>query len=216
MADTLSNVVALTEGWPSGLKSCADAAALVAVSESRLRELADGMMAPHYRIDGGPPLFLISELKRWLGKNLLVRCEGASLPIRFATLHMGEEVTENPPTCLGALRNLRQLTTKELVPGIYFLCKSDEVVYVGQSVNPLARIGQHIRDKDFDRAYFIPCPASALDEVEAGFIRKLKPRLNGRGAAGTLKTNCGDHSNDERFINSVCGEGAFDSLEHHA
>ena len=61
-------------------------------------------------------------------------------------------------------------------PGVYFLCHGNKVVYVGQSINPSARIAQHQADKQFNRVFMIP--TNNLDEVETMYIKKFKPKYN--------------------------------------
>ena len=43
-----------TARWPS-LKTADEAAAAIGIEEQRLLDLADAQLAPHWRIDGGPP-----------------------------------------------------------------------------------------------------------------------------------------------------------------
>ncbi|MDF1551944.1 MAG: hypothetical protein P1P84_02725 [Deferrisomatales bacterium] len=62
--------------------------------------------------------------------------------------------------------------------GVYFLIENDTIVYVGQSVNVAARIGQHAREKKFDRVSMLPCPHSRLDIVEGFYINFFNPKLN--------------------------------------
>jgi hypothetical protein len=61
-------------------------------------------------------------------------------------------------------------------PGVYFLCQENQVVYVGQSMNPSARIAQHQADKQFNRVFMIP--TNNLDAVETMYIKKFKPKYN--------------------------------------
>ncbi|MFN7883090.1 MAG: GIY-YIG nuclease family protein [bacterium] len=66
--------------------------------------------------------------------------------------------------------------------GIYFLIKDDRCVYVGQSKNVHVRVREHrTRNsafKDFDSYSYLSIPDGDLDEVEAYYIRELKPVLN--------------------------------------
>jgi hypothetical protein len=73
--------------------------------------------------------------------------------------------------------------------GVYFLCRGHTVLYVGQSVEPILRIRQHVASGDFDRAYVLPVPRKALDRVEGAFIRSLKPPLNRDVRGGDAKTD---------------------------
>lgn len=63
-------------------------------------------------------------------------------------------------------------------PGVYFLIKDGQIVYVGKSMIPIRRIGDHARDKIFDSISFIPCCADELDSLEQDYIRALKPTYN--------------------------------------
>ncbi len=63
--------------------------------------------------------------------------------------------------------------------GIYFLCKSGKVVYVGQSSNLVQRIGKHLAQgrKNFDSYHYIIIEHN-LDNVEANYIVTLQPKYN--------------------------------------
>lgn len=60
---------------------------------------------------------------------------------------------------------------------IYFLIKSGEVVYVGQTKQGLTRPLSH-RDKDFDEIKIMYCAENALDSLEDKYIQKYKPYYN--------------------------------------
>lgn len=64
---------------------------------------------------------------------------------------------------------------------IYALIKDQEVVYIGQSSNVMARLGSHIQErvKDFD-SYAIVCKATHedVDAIERKYIEDLKPKYN--------------------------------------
>lgn len=60
---------------------------------------------------------------------------------------------------------------------IYFLIKSGEVVYVGQTKQGLTRPLSH-RDKDFDEIKIMYCTENALDSLEDKYIQKYKPHYN--------------------------------------
>lgn len=166
--------------WPGGLKTAEEIAPTFRISPARLLELAEAGFAPHWRIDSQPPLFRLAELKEWGVRNLALRCEGRPLPIEL-------RVIKTPSLCPAtdapaAIRDIPELIE---IPtgypsGVYFLVQQEEIVYVGQSVNPTARISNHTANarKDFDRAYMVPVPLSRLDDVEAALIRLLRPRDN--------------------------------------
>ena len=62
---------------------------------------------------------------------------------------------------------------------IYFLIDGDQIVYVGQSTNVSLRIYHHLKsDKVFDYYSVIPCEQNILNEVEAFYIVRFKPKYN--------------------------------------
>jgi hypothetical protein len=73
---------------------------------------------------------------------------------------------------------LLEIAVPAIPPCIYFLLSHGTVVYVGQTTSLCARIGQHRRDKLFDRVVFLPTPEGELDQTEHRFIRLLKPKYN--------------------------------------
>lgn len=162
------------------LKSADEAAEAVHLSVDRLIHYADGNLCPHYRVEGRP-LFDIRELQIWAAKNLLHRIEGAK-EMRVTVLSSFEPVKkEDIPTQLKFMASALQQLPVATPSGVYFLCLGNEIVYVGQSLNPYQRIGGHVvSGKKFDRIFFIPVPAAELDWMESVMIHTLKPALNGR------------------------------------
>lgn len=67
--------------------------------------------------------------------------------------------------------------------GVYFLRRHGVVIYVGQSVNILARINQHVSAGKiiFDEVEYLRCDQSDLNDYEGFFIRFLRPAENGWG-----------------------------------
>jgi hypothetical protein len=104
---------------------------------------------------------------------------------------------EDVPQVIRGVFGLHQVPIDQ--PGVYFLCSGDEVVYVGYSMHPVTRVYSHISDeKDFDRAFYAPCPKERVEEIEAAFLLLLKPKLNrwvGLGRANgphTIRINYSD------------------------
>lgn len=60
---------------------------------------------------------------------------------------------------------------------VYFLIKNNEVVYVGKSVNGLARAFSHT-DKDFDSVSIMFLPEYKINEKESFYILKYNPIYN--------------------------------------
>ena len=127
-------------------------------------------------------MFKKSESREWAAKHLMQRFVGQEPKLEFKVMLTAVGTVQSmPPPSLHGLRGITELTNLVQPPGIYFLCHADEVVYVGQSVNPLSRIESHRSDKNkkFDRIFFIPVPQFLLNSVEREFIAHLRPRLNG-------------------------------------
>lgn len=73
--------------------------------------------------------------------------------------------------------------------GVYFLISSDEIIYIGQSVNIASRISGH-RDKDFDSVAFVTCKKQELDILESLYIIAYRPKLNGYAGGNGSKRLC--------------------------
>lgn len=176
-------VTHLTDSWPSALLLAEEVSERLkgAVTAERLLELAAAGYAPHYRIDGGPPMFVITEIRNWMAKNILERVSGKQLPEIVRVAIPMAQFGDKPPVSIAGLPGLAQIPVNDLSPGVYFLCSGDEVVYVGQSIAPMSRLAQHRmdREKKFDRAYLLPTPPSEMNDVEGAFIRHLRPSQQG-------------------------------------
>ena len=61
---------------------------------------------------------------------------------------------------------------------VYALFKNEVIVYIGQSINPYSRIGQHTKDKEFDHFRLMPCLKERLTHWEDYLIWKYDPKYN--------------------------------------
>ena len=61
---------------------------------------------------------------------------------------------------------------------IYALFKNEVIVYIGQSINPYSRIGQHTKNKEFDLFRLMPCLKKRLAHWEDYLIYKYQPKYN--------------------------------------
>lgn len=85
--------------------------------------------------------------------------------------------------------------SKILHCGVYALLMKGEVVYIGQSKQPLQRLCVHMNYRkrkypkpmgyrtvkvgiDFDAVWFRPCMLAELDSVEIAMIKKYQPKHN--------------------------------------
>lgn len=85
------------------------------------------------------------------------------------------------------LDQLRSAGLRATGPGIYFLWRGPELVYIGQSLCVPDRLFQHQRARDglasgkrmqFIRATSIPCAATDLTEIEYEYICTYGPPFN--------------------------------------
>lgn len=120
-----------------------------------------------------------------IDKRDKVKCEIASLQDKLAKMTALHEASS-----AAALLTGRFLMAHDAIiagsqpygdaPGIYFLVRQGEVVYVGQSINVHARVWQHKQArKDFDAFAYVKCERDSLDALESLYIHTLRPRLNG-------------------------------------
>jgi hypothetical protein len=157
------------------------------VPEDLLRRWTEANMAPHYDIEGvSEPYFRRDEIFRWINDNAVRRVEGLPVPRAIGVVIPYTPVGgEQPPTKLAGTSNLCWVPVTAQLPGVYFLCRGQDVVYVGQSDKVLERVCAHIREgvKEFDheRIFFLPCPREQLLMVEAQYIELFKPRYNRAG-----------------------------------
>jgi hypothetical protein len=63
-------------------------------------------------------------------------------------------------------------------PGIYFLYRGAEFVYVGKTTNFSSRLASHMFRKAFDGYSFLAAPLERLDELETRLVSALRPPLN--------------------------------------
>jgi hypothetical protein len=177
--DTLKNTMThyshLNSEFPNGLKTAEEISLSVKMPVDRIIELTEAMYIPHFRCDDSEPMYKISEVKKWAAENVLCRFEGKPYPPQLRIIS-APEPAKYAPSSIGGIDNL--CVVKESVPGVYFLVLGDQVVYIGQSVNPPMRVSQHRKNKEFSNAFFIPVIKSELDAVEGALIRLMNPPLN--------------------------------------
>jgi hypothetical protein len=132
---------------------------------------------PHYSYGAETTAFNFKEVTTWM-RNNLYKHEGKTLPINYVRLKhtpIAKNIITNPPEEIKNESDLIQVPAG-YPPGVYFLCQDKDIVYVGQTGNLGSRLAQHLQDKVFDNVYFIP--TENCGQVEADYIRKLKPKYN--------------------------------------
>ena len=78
-------------------------------------------------------------------------------------------------------RNETKAHPRKGIHCVYLLIKDSEVIYIGRSQNLKIRLGQHKRDKDFDKHEFYRCESiNKAKDLEAVLIQQHRPILNQR------------------------------------
>ncbi|OQW32901.1 MAG: hypothetical protein A4E19_05990 [Nitrospira sp. SG-bin1] len=161
------------------LKTAEEVAKVVRLSLDRILELSRAEVLPHFRIDGGEPLFSVPTLKAYVRRYLTVECEGAPLPLDLRPVVLKPVHTSAPLALTMVQDRLCECPAIDVPPCVYFLIDRETILYVGQSCNLPARLVQHSQaGRQWERALFLPVPESELLQVEAHWIRALKPSWN--------------------------------------
>lgn len=168
-------------------------------SEEELNEMALQGMCPHYIIKN--PLkntegiyFIQSELYDWINDNLLKQKRyniEQKLVLHYVDYeHHKIAETDVIPSELTRINGLLKLpmTMINTPPGIYFLCKDHQIVYIGKAKNVYSRILTHINEekKDFNQVFFISCHINNLTTFERALIRYYHPPMNNDYVDGPL------------------------------
>lgn len=76
-------------------------------------------------------------------------------------------------------RHRKEVRVTDLArPSVYILFRGDEVVYVGQSQNPYARMAQHLKDKRFTHIRVMSCRKLRARHWEEKLIKAYRPEYN--------------------------------------
>jgi len=89
------------------------------------------------------------------------------------SLTTGDEMLNLPRKVKYVERYLKPLEITARIRGVYFLCQSNQVLYIGQSVNIVQRVGQHLEDKAFSDVYVLDMgdrPVHWLTNIEQFLI----------------------------------------------
>ena len=179
------HIEGLASELPSNLIKLDEASVYVGVNKERLTSLVEAGYVPHYRIDGGEPLFVKKEIRAWVSKNLVTRTEGKDLHniLLLNTKNIDGEYPL-PPDSISRVRDLEPVAVFLPKTGVYFLCYNGTCVYIGQSVDITERVKTHIRERrfKFDTAYSVAIVKEELDTMERRFIKILNPIYNSRHA----------------------------------
>ena len=83
-----------------------------------------------------------------------------------------------PPSETTCLHRKQVRVTDLARPSVYILYYNEEVVYVGQSINPYQRMAQHLRDKEFTHIRILICRKCRMNFWEQKLIQAYNPIYN--------------------------------------
>ncbi|MBY0474234.1 MAG: DUF4224 domain-containing protein [Nitrosomonas sp.] len=136
---------------------------------------------------------LPSKQIKWLKENnIRFIINGSKKPVVFKT--QVEDSTNDDDGLLTRVQIIRRSKPVKPLCGIYFLLCGSEIVYVGQSINLVERIGNHLRNDEmlFDSYYYLEVKRENMLLMERKYIEKLFPRMNKKKLKKGLKPNlCG-------------------------
>jgi hypothetical protein len=165
-----------------------DAAEICLISPARLKELTESGFAPAIMVDNSRFVYKRKEIFEWAKANLVQHLAGKPIPKTITFLEHRKADPFGIPEELTSLHSqLKEVFGDGIGPCVYFLILKKEIVYVGQSVNLMSRVDSHRLTKEFDRTLYLPIPKEILNDVEAAFIRKLRPKYNLSQANGKFE-----------------------------
>ena len=135
---------------------------------------------PYHELGGSQVGYRYEEVVKWIIKNATRYSYGGD-DVHPSIIRFRSRVRKESKQIIpDALKDIANLSAMEIgyPPSVYFLCQDERVVYVGQSVNPSARIPQHYKDKKFNKVYLLPVSEHKLLEVEHRYIRQFEPLYN--------------------------------------
>jgi hypothetical protein len=147
-----------------------------------LNNLAEKREIKHYRLKGEYEEIYLFDNDEIISDLDIMQVEAKKIPDVIKIQCYDEKVTANDdiPIEISKIDSLFKLPKTLFNSGscIYFLCKNDKVVYVGQAENVHQRLVEHMKTKDFDAVFYLRVPAHKMNKIETALISYLKPEYN--------------------------------------
>lgn len=177
MSESISDFVNKNKKFPP-LISPEKASVLTNIPKQRLISLAKSGVTPCIWF-GEKLMFHQYDIVMWSYENYCRIQHGRRVESEFKLLYTKRSTPEDIPEILQLMSGrLKDLDYCHKTPCIYFLLQEGVIVYVGMSTSLQVRISSHSQDKIFDRVLYLDYHDSNIEEVEASFIRYLKPKYN--------------------------------------
>ena len=150
-----------------------------------INNLAEKREIKHYRLKGEYEEIYLFDNDEIISDLDIMQVEAKKVPDVIKIQCYDENVTASDeiPIEISKIDSLFKLPKSLFNSGscIYFLCKNDKVVYVGQAENVHQRLVEHMRTKVFDAVFYLRVPAHKMNKIESALISYLKPEYNKSG-----------------------------------
>jgi len=150
-----------------------------------INNLAEKREIKHYRLKGEYEEIYLFDNDEIISDLDIIQVEAKKIPDVIKIQCYDEKVTASDeiPIEISKIDSLFKLPKSLFNSGscIYFLCKNERVVYVGQAENVHQRLVEHMRTKEFDAVFYLRVPAHKMNKIESALISYLKPEYNKSG-----------------------------------
>lgn len=155
------------------------------VIASYINGLAEKMEIKHYRLSGAFQEIYLFDSEEIVSELDIMEVQARKTPdvIKIQCYDESVDTSDNVPIEISRIDSLFKLPKSLFNSGscIYFLCKNEVVVYVGQAENVHQRLVEHMRVKEFDSVFYLRVPAHKMNKIETALISYLKPIYNKSG-----------------------------------
>lgn len=157
-----------------------------------INDLAEKRKIKHYRLNGEFGEIYLFDNEEIISDIDISFVESIKIPDLIKIQIYDEKVTsdDNIPIEISWIDSLFKLPKSLFNSGscIYFLCRKEKVVYVGQAENVHQRLVEHYRNKMFDSVFYLRVPANKMNKIEHALIAELNPEYNRTNSKHTTKS----------------------------
>jgi hypothetical protein len=156
-----------------------------------INNLAEKMEIKHYRLKGEYIDIFLFDNDEIMSDLEIMQIESRKVPNVIKVQCYDEKVTSNDdvPYEISKIDNLFKLPKSLFNSGscIYFLCRNEKVVYIGQAENVHQRLVEHLKTKNFDTVFYLRVPFNKMDKIESALISYLNPEYNKKSIKSGIK-----------------------------
>jgi len=174
-----------------------------------INKLAEEGKVKHYVLKGENEDVFLFDNEDLIGSVSIVEVQARKFT-EVAKIQCYDEpvsFSDNVPIEISKIENLFKIPRSTFNSGtaIYFLCRNEKVVYVGQAENVHGRILDHAGTKNFDSVFYIRVQSNKMNKIESALISYLKPEYN--------RTSLNGNNKSESLAKSVLNEHHLIDLE---